>query len=192
MDKGYYDECLQRYRFVEAMERRGGCLKAVVCLLVGTLLLCGCRTKREVIETTDSRDSVTVEYRERVVEVPVTVYVDVPAERQERETRDTTSTLATSLARSTATVRWTDGQPLLLHSLENIPQRIERTETVPVTEREKATVKTRRVIYTKTVTKEKPWPWWQRALVLLGYAGLVLSAVFFLVLWLHGRRPPNG
>lgn len=153
------------------------------CLLIAVLiLLCGCKTlKTGIDEKTDTSDSVRIEYREKIVKVPVTVYVEVPAEKKERETRDTVSHLATRYADSWAKLLWRDGEPLLFHSLANIPQKIEKQDTVPVVEKERTVWRTRRVAYTKTVVRERRLVWWQKGLMWLAALESLIIILFVII-----------
>ena len=98
----------------------GGQMALIVVLLL--FLLCGCKTVRTE-EKTDTRDSVRIEYKEKIVKVPVTVYVEVPVEVKERFSNDSTSHLETSFAVSDASMVWIDGVAFLRHSLANKPQK---------------------------------------------------------------------
>ena len=89
--------------------------KAAAAMLL-PLLLDACAAPR--VTQVEQRDSVRVEYRERLVRD--TVLFLVPAESTEREARDTSSHLETSLAESDASI--VDG--VLYHSLRNKPQKI--------------------------------------------------------------------
>ena len=80
------------------------------------LFLFSCAAPR-VIEQTQ-RDSLYVEYRERIVHD--TVMYEPPQESTSIQTKDTTSHLETSLAESDASI--VDG--ILYHSLRNKPQKI--------------------------------------------------------------------
>ena len=80
------------------------------------LFLFSCAAPR-VIEQTQ-RDSLYVEYRERIVHD--TVMYEPPQESTCTQTKDTTSHLETSLAESDASI--VDG--VLYHSLRNKPQKI--------------------------------------------------------------------
>lgn len=80
------------------------------------LFLFSCAAPR-VIEQTQ-RDSLYVEYRERIVHD--TVMYEPPQEATYIQTKDTTSHLETSLAESDASI--VDG--ILYHSLRNKPQKI--------------------------------------------------------------------
>ena len=146
-------------------------------LLLG---LCGCRTvKKSVDEKESSSDSVRIEYIEKVVKVPVTVYVEVPVEQKEKMTRDSTSHLETGFAVSDASMIWIDGVAFLRHSLANKPQKIGKTDSVSVIEKEKTVWKTRRVTYTKTVTLEKQLTRWER--IRLEFGGYAMLATMVLL-----------
>ena len=100
------------------------CCFSLICIVILLVILffSSCKAvKSSVSESEEKSDSVRIEYIEKVVEKPVKVIVEVPAESKERETPDTTSYLETQFARSTASLRWQGEMPLLFHSLENIP-----------------------------------------------------------------------
>lgn len=149
-------------------------------LLLLLLIVSGCSTwKHTVDEKTEKEDSVRIEIVEKIVEVPVTVTVEVPAQQKERETPNDSSYLETDFARSWAKLRWKGDTPYLFHSLENIPKKIEKTDSVPVLEKTKTVWKTRRVSYTKTVIREKKLSTWQKFLM---YSGGVLYAIIIIVI----------
>ena len=162
----------------------GGQMALVVVLLL--FLLCGCKTVRTE-EKTDTRDSVRVEYKEKVVKVPVTVYVEVPVEVKERFSNDSTSHLETSFAVSDASMVGIDGVPFLRHSLENKAQKIAKSDSVPVVEKEKVVWKTRRVTYTKTEIREKQLAWWQKGLMWIGGISIGILFIFIVNLVIKKR-----
>lgn len=159
-----------------------GCGPVLMCVfaLVLILTLCGCRTVKKGIEEKENiSDSVRIEYIEKIVKVPVTVYVEVPAELKEKMTRDSTSHLETGFAVSDASMIWIDGVAFLRHSLANKPQKIGKTDSVSVIEKEKTVWKTRRVTYTKTVTLEKQPTRWER--IRLDYGGYAIILILLLI-----------
>lgn len=160
------------------------CICVIAILLILALFaLCGCRSvKSAEKEKTEIGDSVRIEYKEKIVKVPVTVYVEVPVESKERFSRDTTSHLTTSFAVSDAAIVWIDGVPFLRHSLENIPQKFQKKDSVPVTEKEKVVWKTRRVTYTKKEIYEKENTWWEKMKIRYGEVSFVLNIFFILSL----------
>lgn len=168
-------------------------LKAAAVLMVLYLilsLLVSCKTvKKSISEKENTSDSVRIEYREKIVKVPVTVYVEVPVENVSTVTKDSTSHLETSFAVSNASIIWIDGVPFLRHDLKNKAQKIEKTDTASVVEKEKVVWKTRRVTYTKTEIREKVLALWQKVLMWCGGIFLALLLVsFIVVLFLKLRR----
>lgn len=86
--------------------------------IVILFLFCSCCPVRHI--QTTARDSVRIEVIERTEFVRDTVEIEVPVEVFKNSTRDTTSVLETSYARSVASVTH-DG--LLHHSLSNKAQK---------------------------------------------------------------------
>lgn len=142
-------------------------------------LLCGCRILKT--EKSQEQDSVRIEYREKIVKVPVTVYVKVPVEQKEKMTKDSTSHLETSFAISDAFIIWIDGVPFLRHSLENKPQTIQKNDSVPVIHKDRVEWKTRRVFYTKTEIREKQLTLWQKIKINCGGYALIVLALIIIV-----------
>lgn len=167
-------ENIIRY-YHKGMTERGGCGGPVLfAMVLLAFLLCGCKTNK-IMEKTDTNDSVRIEYVEKVVKVPVTVYVEVPVEVKEKFSNDSTSHLETSFAVSDASMVWIDGVAFLRHTLANKPQKVEKKDSVAVTEKEKTIYKTRRVTYTVKETEyvEKELSWWQKMRLWLGNITLI-------------------
>lgn len=164
-------------------------MRKVLVILVSLVMLLGCKTiKSSVNEKTDTSDSVRIEYKERIVKVPVYVEVEVPVEKVSTQTKDSTSHLETSFAVSNASIIWIDGVAFLRHSLENKAQKIQKKDSVPVTEKEKIIWKTRRVTYNKTEIREKQLAWWQKGLMWTG--GISILVLLFITLaWLVKKKP---
>ena len=164
-------------------------MRKVLVILVSLVMLLGCKTiKSSVSEKTDTSDSVRIEYREKIVKVPVVVEVEVPVEKVSTQTKDSTSHLETSFAISDASLIWIDGVAFLRHSLENKAQKIQKKDSVPVTEKEKIIWKTRRVTYNKTEIREKQLAWWQKGLMWTG--GISILVLLFITLaWLVKKKP---
>ena len=164
-------------------------MRKVLVILVSLVMLLGCKTiKSSVNEKTDTSDSVRIEYKERIVKVPVYVEVEVPVEKVSTQTKDSTSHLETSFAISDASMIWIDGVAFLRHSLENKAQKIQKKDSVPVTEKEKIIWKTRRVTYNKTEIREKQLAWWQKGLMWTG--GISILVLLFITLaWLVKKKP---
>ena len=117
-------------------------LSKVLCLFVTLLMVMGCRSiKKSISEKETTSDSVRIEYKERIVKVPVMVEVEVPAEAKERVSRDSASHLETSFAVSDASMVWIDGVAFLRHSLANKAQKIQKKHDVKVSVRRKRDMK---------------------------------------------------
>lgn len=175
----YYDE---------KNSRSGDSLKSCcLCLLFAAItillcLFCSCRSvKNGTSENKETSDSVRTEYKEKIVKVPVIVEVEVPVEVKDRITRDSTSTLETSFAVSEASIIWVGGVPFLRHSLENKAQKIQKPDSVPVTEKETVKWNTRRVFYTKTQILEQQLSWWQKGLMWSGAIGWCIVIIFVII-----------
>ena len=167
-------------------------LKIAAVLMVLYLilsLLVSCKTvKKSISEKENTSESVRIEYREKIVKVPVTVFVEVPVENVSTVTKDSTSHLETSFAVSDASMVWIDGVPFLRHDLKNKAQKIEKTDTANVVEKEKVVWKTRRVTYTKTEIREKVLPLWQKVLMWSGTLFYILIIGLFLVILIRKLR----
>lgn len=168
-----------RHHAMKFWDKQTGCLPLVM-LITALSLMGGCRTIK-TDEKTDIVDSIHTEYIEKIVEVPVYIEVEVPAESKQRETPDSTSFLETSFATSWARLTWVDGTPWLYHSLENKPQTIGKETKVPVKERYKIIYRTRYVTRTKYTVQQLTW--WQQMKVdfaeyVLGLIVLILVIVF--------------
>lgn len=118
------------------------------------LILVGCCPCKHL--ATGTTDSTRVEIRERIVKVRDTVVVELPAERVEVITPDTTSTVQTSLATSTATV----SGGVLTHSIENKQGSIRKPTEVRVEVRDSIIYRDRQT--TKVVEVERELTAWQR------------------------------
>lgn len=166
----------------------GGCgPQMMLYFFAGALIaFCiSCGTKK-TIESTDTSDSVRVEYKEKIVEVPVEVYIEIPAESKERETKDSVSFLKTSLAQSEARLTWKDDVPYLFHSLENIPQRITKKDTIQTKETEKVIEKTHYKTIKKTEIREKKLTLWER--LKIDYSGFVIFILLLVLVISEIRR----
>lgn len=126
--------------------------RAVLAISV-ILILCSCGASRHT-PVVEYRDSIRVEYRDRVI--VDTAYYEVVREIEKNVTRDTASHLENTYAKSDAVVR--DG--VLYHSLESKPQRIPVPHFIIVRD----TVIVEKISEQGTVTEyiEKELTWWQR------------------------------
>lgn len=148
------------------MERKE-LIKGVVGGLVFLLVLCLASCSPRVITETKT----VIEYRDRIV--TDTAVVEIPVEVEKIVTRDTTSHLENTYARSDAMV----SEGFLHHSLESKPQYIKVPVEVHVTD----TLYKEAEIRTETVEVEKPLSWWQKFRIQAFW--WLLGAVAALLLW---------
>lgn len=145
-------------------------------LLLILLSLSGCC--RKIYPTTIVTDSVRVEYRDRIVKVVDTAFVEIPQIVEKVVTRDTASHLENSYAESFAVI--SDGQ--LYHSLETKPQTIAKPVIVEVPVQDTIMTQDHSEYIEKVVTETKyPKSYW----LLLGF---FFSALAFFVIKVAGKR----
>ncbi len=137
-------------------------------------LVTSCATTKTASER-EEKDSVRIEYRERIIKVPDTVFVEIPPQTAERTTVDSVSNLENDYAKSTARIN-PDGT--LYHDLKTKPQK----KAVP-TEREiherdsiRYITKTRTTTVTKTVEVKRKRTWWEQTCIYGFCASLIFLA----------------
>lgn len=133
-------------------------MKKFIFLTVSLVLLCSCGICKHCPKT-EQRDSVRVEYRDRLIYRDSLIYVALPSEASSAHLFPTEhSHLETSLAESNA---WVDSTGFH-HDIRNKDRKW--GVTVPVMTHiitDKAREKSAQII-TNTVKVEKPLSWWQR------------------------------
>jgi len=143
----------------------------LIAASAAVMLLASCSPKLYAPAATDT---VRVEYRERLV--VDTVIIEIPREVERIITKDTTSSLENSYAKSTATV----SEGLLNHSLETKPQKISKPVVVTVRD----TIYIEKASETQIEYKEKELTWWQRFKQEAGgiMLGIIVAAIIALIL----------
>lgn len=157
-------------------------MKHLPLIILTALLLTACAASRK--SSTESsvlgRDIVRIEYRERTVLVPDTVYIEIPAQTAERTTPDSVSHLENDFAESDARINQ-DGS--LYHNLKTKPQ----TKPVP-TDKEiqyrDSIVYRDRILKVKdkvveTVEVEKKLSWFQKTEIGGFWALLLILAIIY-------------
>ena len=147
-----------------------------ILLFVAFLLVCMCLSSCKTQKFVGGKDSTRVEVRTETIYVPDTVFVEIPAQKAERTTADSTSHLENDYAQSDAAIL-PDGS--LFHSLETKPQNkpvefqkpIERKDSIVYREKEVP------VPYPVTEYVEKKLSWWQQTEIYGFYALLLLLLV---------------
>lgn len=129
--------------------------KSYKCYSIIILALIFVSCNRRFLSSTNTRDSIRVEYVETVRNVEVKI--PVPYEVLVNVTRDTTSFLQTSLAESS--VWWVDG--LLHHSIRNRPENAP-VVTIPVVDIKEKEYRDRKVIKNIPYPVKIPLTWWQK------------------------------
>ena len=133
-----------------------------IFIVINTIVSCGvCKPRIEY------RDSIRVEYRDRIIRDTATFEIPVIVEKN--VTRDTASHLENPYAKSDAVV----SEGFLWHSLESIPQTIE----IPVEVEVHDTTYIEKSITSEVQIKEvtKPLSWWKQT---------KLDAFWWLILFL--------
>lgn len=146
-------------------------------LIVAVLTSCGTAKKITEEHSSVSRDSVRTEYIERTVFVPDTVFLEIPQQWAERETRDSLSRLENDFAWSLARIT-SDG--LLYHSLFTKPQIIPLKFDKPITTINTSDIrisdKSDTSIETKIEYVDRELTWWQKTQI-YGFYGLLVVLV---------------
>ena len=149
-------------------------------MAVAAFSLAGCRSSKSL--TTQSqeyrRDSVRVEYRERTVFIPDTVYFEIPRQMAERTIADSVSHLENDYASSDARLN-SDGT--LTHTL-NSKQQLKPVPTERKIEyRDSIIYKDRWMDKKQTVTEyvEHKLSWWEQTQIYGFWAVIAIVAIIY-------------
>lgn len=145
-------------------------MKNLLIIALMALALVGCSPCRSVITSQATQDSVRVEVRERVVYVPDTITIEIPAQTSERTTADSLSYLDNDYAESTARLN-PDGT--LYHDLKTKPQAKPVPVDRPVEYRDSIVYQDRFIDRTNTVEVERNLTWWEQTRI-YGLYGLII------------------
>lgn len=158
--------------------------KSIVTIITlsALVLLMGCCACRELTSGSGTRlDSTIIEYRERTVIVPDTVYLDIPRQTAERETRDSISHLENDYALSDARIN-ADGT--LFHNLRTKPQKMPVVVETKIERRDSVIYKNREIEIPIPIERELGW-WEKTSIRFFPYS---LFALFLVCLYLF-RKP---
>lgn len=155
--------------------------RIIIPLAAAALLLEGCCTCRHAATTQiveQQQDSVRVEYRERTVLVPDTVFVEIPAQTAERTTADSVSHLENDYAGSDARVN-TDGT--LTHTLYTKPQQKPVASEKIIEYRDSIVYRDRWRTRENTVTEfvEHKRSWWEQTQIYGFWAAIIIFAIIY-------------
>ena len=155
-------------------------LRLLIPILLAALLLCGCAATRHVSDSVNSEERDTVRVETVTVYVPDTVFVEIPAQTAERETRDSVSNLENDYATSEARIN-PDGS--LYHDLRTKPQKkpvefqkpVERRDSIVYRER----VRTETV--TETVEVPRQLTWFQKTSIYGFWAAIIFLMIVYTI-----------
>lgn len=155
-------------------------LRLLIPLLMAALLLCGCAATRHVSDSVNSEERDTVRVETVTIYVPDTVFVEIPAQTAERETRDSVSQLENDYASSEARIN-PDGS--LYHDLRTKRQKkpiefqkpVERRDSIVYRER----VRTETV--TETVEVPRQLTWFQKTSIYGFWAAIIFLMIVYTI-----------
>jgi hypothetical protein len=139
-------------------------MKQIAIVILFALMLAGCAPCRHL--STNSKDSVRIEYRTRVEYVPDTVVVEIPVQTEKVTTRDTTSHLENDY-----------GDGTLFHSLATKPQKKPVPVERPIEYRDSIVYRDRAV--EKIVTVERELSWWQQTQIRGFWAAIAILILVY-------------
>lgn len=153
-----------------------GRIMYVIVLL--SAFLVGCATHRDSVTQTEQKDNVRVEYKERIVYVPDTVYIEIPAQQAERTTPDSVSKLENDYAKSEARIN-ADGT--LYHNLVLKPQKKPVEVQNKVVTKQNSTYKEskNKKQVTKTKYIEKELSWWQQTQIYGFWVTIIILIIIY-------------
>lgn len=158
------------------------CCKAAVGAVA--LLMTGCCPCRNMVAERVTQDSTRTEYRERIVLVPDTVFLQIPLQSAERTTADSVSHLENEFAVSDARIT---AEGLLFHSLQTKPQTKPIATEREVITRDSVIYKDRCINATKTVQAERALTAFQR-IQICGFWLLSVIMATICFLYIKARR----
>ena len=155
-------------------------MKRIILLIAAAILMVGCRTTKSIPTQAQEykRDSVRIEYRERTVLVPDTVYFEIPRQMAERTIADSVSHLENDYASSDARLN-SDGT--LTHTL-NSKQQLKPVPTERKIEyRDSIIYKDRWRDKKQTVTEyvERKLSWWEQTQIYGFWAAIAIVAIIY-------------
>lgn len=152
--------------------------KILILIFPLFFLLAGCGTQKVIY-----RDSIRVEYREKIVKVPDTLTVEIEKEVIKNVTTDTLSTVETKYATSTALI----SKGLLFHSIENKTGNIIVPTEKEIVYRDSIIYKEKFVEKIKEVNKVTKWQKFKMRFFWL-FIGLVVVVIGWRVLRFYLKK----
>lgn len=148
-------------------------VRGFLWILLSVALLVGCKTVSYMPVTRQVHDSVRIVVRNEIIYVKDTAYIEIPAQKAERITKDTISNLENDYAVSCA---WVTSDGMLHHTLETKPQTKPYVFDKPIIRNDSTYKESSHSDNTQTVTVEveRKLTWWQRTQI---YGFWVLMAL---------------
>lgn len=159
-------------------------MKRLVYIMAVCALAVGCCPCRNMVAERVTQDSTRTEYRERIVLVPDTVFLQIPLQSAERTTADSVSHLENEFAVSDARIT---AEGLLFHSLQTKPQTKPIATEREVITRDSVIYKDRCINATKTVQVERALTAFQR-IQICGFWLLSVIMATICFLYIKARR----
>lgn len=135
------------------------------------IALFSCKAKQNVI--IETRDSIRIEYREKIVKDTDSILVHIPSEEKSISTYDSTSTLRTKYAESVATI----SSGILTHTLKTIDKPIPVQVVKETVYKDSISYKDKIVDREVIVEVEKKLSWMQKTLMWLWVPFAILLAI---------------
>ena len=155
-------------------------MKRIILLIAAAILMVGCRTTKNISAQVQEykRDSVRIEYRERTVLVPDTVYFEIPRQMAERTIADSVSHLENDYASSDARLN-SDGT--LTHTLNSKPHLKPVPTERKIEYRDSIIYKDRWRDKKQTVTEyvEHKLSWWEQTQIYGFWAAIAIVAIIY-------------
>ena len=149
-------------------------LVTIITLSALVLLMGCCPCRKLTYSGSGTRlDSTIIEYRERIVIVPDTVYLDIPRQTAERTITDSVSHLENDYALSDARIN-ADGT--LFHDLKTKPQKMPVVVETKIERRDSIIYKNREIEIPIPIERELGW-WEHTAIRFFPWSLVLLSCV---------------
>lgn len=160
-------------------------MKRIIFIIVTAVLLSSCGASKHTTSIKEHKlDSIKIELSKRTVLKPDTVFIEIPAQKAERTTKDAISYLENDFAFSEARIN-PDGT--LSHTLDTKPQTKPIATTKTIEYVDSIVYKDKVMTLTETVTKyvEKELSWWQQTQI---YGFWACGSLFILNLIIVYRK----
>lgn len=136
-------------------------MRWLLIIFAAVVIMGGCSTSKQAEHTHSRSDSVRIEVRNETIYVKDTAYIEIPAQKAERITKDTISNLENDYAVSDA---WITSDGMLHHTLETKPQTKPYEFDKPIIRNDSTYKESSHSDNTQTVTVEveRKLTWWQQ------------------------------